>query len=94
MRPPSFAKEMQGDLSLVRRTAVLKQINTLPGPQSELAMQDRNRKLHAGQGRTDMGGHVIGAFVGVPIFAVLGRQTVEKCLEIGANVPRSVLLYE
>lgn len=42
-----------------------------------------------------MGGHIVGAFVGVPISAVvLRRQAVEKCLEIGANVPRGVLLYQ
>jgi len=42
-----------------------------------------------------MGGHIVGAFVGVPISAVvLRRQAVEKCLEIGANVPGRVLLNE
>ena len=85
---------MQRDLSLMGRTPVLEQINTLPSSQSEAALQDRNRKLYAGQDRTDVGGHVIRAFVRVPIFAFLRRHTVEKCLEIGANVPRGVFLYD
>ena len=39
--------------------------------------------------------HIVRAFVGVPISAgVLRRQPVEKCLEIGANVPRGVLLSQ
>ena len=85
---------MQGDLSLMRRTPVLEQINPLPSPQSELALQDRNRELHAGQDRTDVGGHVIGAFVRVPIVTILRRHAVEKCLKIGPNVPRGVFLYD
>jgi hypothetical protein len=39
--------------------------------------------------------HVVGTFVGVPISArVLRRQTIEKRLQIIANVPRGVLLYK
>ena len=86
---------MQGDLSLMRCTPMLEQINTLPGSQSELALQDRNCELYAGQRCADVCGHVVGAFVRVPILAgVLRRQAVEKCLQIAANVPRGVLLYE
>jgi hypothetical protein len=85
---------MQGDLSLMRCTAVLEQINPLPRPQRKLALQNRNCKLHAGQDRTDVGGHIIGAFVHVPIFTVLRRHAIEKCLKVGAYVPRGVLLYD
>src|SRR5260370_32264688 len=95
MRPPSFTNRMQGDLSPMRRPSMLEQVNALPSPQGELPLHDRNRKLHTGQGRADMGGHVVGTFVGVPISAVvLRRHAVEKCLEIGANVPPGVLLNE
>ena len=95
MRPPLFANEMQGDLSPMRRPSMLEQVNALPSPQGEFPLHDRNRQLHARQDRADMGGHIVGAFVGVPISAVvLRRQAVEKCLEIGANVPRGVLLYQ
>jgi hypothetical protein len=85
---------MQGDFSLVRRAAMLKEINTLPGPQRELALQDRNSKLHAGEGGADVSRHIIGAFVRVPILAVLWRYVIEKRLEVSAHVPRGVLLYE
>jgi hypothetical protein len=95
MRPQSFTNKMQGNLSPMRRTPMLEQVNALPSSQGKLPLHDRNRQLHSDKGRADMGGHVVGAFVGVPISAgVLWRQAIEKCLEIGANVPRGVLLYE
>ncbi len=93
--PALFANKMEGDLSPMRRTSMLEQVNALPGPQGEFPMYDRNRKLHAGQGRADMGGHVIGAFIHMPIpIRVLRRQAIEERLEVGANVPRGVLLNE
>src|ERR1700733_15350697 len=61
---------------------------------SELATKNRNRKLHAGQNGADVGGHVVSAFVRVPVSAVLRRRAVEKCLEICANVSRGVLLND
>ena len=92
MRPPSFTNKMQGNLSPMRRTPMLEQVNTLPGSQGELPLTigivscTPMRAVRICAGR---------AFVGVPISAVvLRRQAVEKCLEIGANVPRGVLLYE
>jgi hypothetical protein len=90
----SFADQVQGDLSPMRRSAMLKQINPLPRPQRELTPQDRNRELDAGQDGAYVRGHVVGAFVRMPVFAVVRRRTVEKCLEIGANVPRGVFLYD
>jgi len=40
-----------------------------------------------------VGGHIVGAFVRVPVSSrVLGRQAIEKGLEIRANVRRSVFL--
>jgi hypothetical protein len=74
---------------------MLEQINPLPGPQGKPALQDWNCELHAGQRRADMCRHVVGAFVRVPISPrLLRRQAVEKCLKIGANVRRGVLLNE
>ena len=79
----------------MRRTPMLKQIDTLPGPQSELSLHDRNCKLDAGQDRADMRGHVVGALFGVPISAAfLWRNAIEERLEISANVRRGVLLDE
>jgi hypothetical protein len=86
---------MQGDLPATRRAPMLEQINPLPGPQGELALQDWNCELHAGQRRADVRRHVIGAFIHVPISPrLLRRQAVEKRLQIGANVRRGVLLNE
>jgi hypothetical protein len=74
---------------------MLEQINPLPGPQSEMTVHDRNRKLHAGQRRADMGRHVVGAFICVPIPPHrLRREAVEKSLEIGANIRCGILLNE
>jgi hypothetical protein len=95
MRPRSFTNKMQGNLSPMRRTPMLEQVNTLPSSQGELPLNNRNRQLHTDEGRPDMCRHVVGAFVDVPISAgALRRQAVEKCLEIGANIPRGVLLYQ
>jgi hypothetical protein len=74
MRPTLFANKMQGDLSPMRRTPMLEQINALPSPQGELPLHDRNRKLHTGQGRADMGGHVVGAFIPMPILIHVLRR--------------------
>jgi len=93
--PALIPNKMQGNLSPMRRTPMLEQVNTLPTSQGELPLYDRNRQLHPDEGRADVCGHVVGALVGVPISAsVLRRQAVKKCLEIGANIPRGILLYE
>ncbi len=74
---------------------MLEQINPLPGPQGELTLNDRNRKLNAGQRCADMGRHVVGAFICVPIPPrLLRREALEISLEIGANVHCGVLLNE
>ena len=89
MRPPLFANEMQGDLSPMWRPSMLEQVNALPSPQGEFPLHDRNRKLHARQDRADMGGHIVGAFIPLPILIhVLRRQAIEERLEVGANVSR------
>ena len=91
----SFADQMHGDLASVRRAPMFEQINPLPGPQGEPAGDDRNGELHAGQRRSDVGRHVVGAFVCVPISPrVLRRDAFKECLEIGADVPRRILLNE
>ena len=91
----SFANEVQGDFASMRRTPVLEQVNALPCPQGEPPLQDRDRKMHTRQRGANVGGHVIEAFVRVPVSSgVLGREAVEECLKIGANVGRGVLLDE
>jgi hypothetical protein len=86
---------MQSDLAASRRAPMLEQINPLPCPQGELALQDRNCELHAGQRRADVRRHVIGAFIPVPISPrFLRRHAVEIRLQISAYVRRGVLLNE
>ena len=91
----SFADQMHGDFALVWRASVLEQINPLPGSQGEPAGDDRNGELHAGQRRSDVGRHVVGAFVRMPISPhLLWRDAFKECLQIGADVRRGVLLNE
>ncbi len=74
---------------------MLEQINPLPSSQGEPAVHDRNGELHADQRGSDMGGHVVVAFVGMPIPPrLLRRHAFKECLQIGANVPRRILLNE
>jgi len=75
----SVADQMQGDFPAVGRAPVLEQIDPLPGAQRQPAIPDRDGELHAGQGRAEMRGHVVGAFVRVPISPrLLRRQAVEN----------------
>ena len=86
---------MQRYLPTTWGAPMLKQINPLPRSQGELTPHDWNRKLHAGQRRADMGGHVVGALLCVPIPPrLLRREAIEKGLEIGANICCGVLLNE
>jgi len=86
---------MQCNLPPMRRPPMFEKINALPGPQSETAAHEGDRELSAGQRGADVGRHIVGALVRMPIPARLfGRQTVEKRLQIGANVWRSVFLNE
>jgi hypothetical protein len=74
---------------------MFEKIDSLPRSQSESALNDGNRELRAGERGADMGRHVVGAFVLVPIAPrLLGRQAFEKRLEISANVRGGVLLNE
>jgi len=50
--------------------------------------------MHASQHGADVSGHVVSAFVRVPISTILRRRAVEKRLKIGANLSRGVLLYQ
>ena len=45
--------------------------------------------------RSDVGWHVVGAFVCMPISPrLLRRDAFKECLQIGADVPRCILLDE
>ena len=84
---------MQGDFPPARRPPMFEKINPLPRSQGEPALDYRNRELHARQRRANMGGHVVGALVRVPISRrLLGRQAFEKCLQIGVLVILIILV--
>src|ERR1700722_10473695 len=93
MRPPSFTNKMQGNLSPMRRTPMLEQVNPLPSSQGELPLDDRNRELHASQNRADMGGHVVDAFVGVPISAGVLRARRPKKVSRSARTSRAAFSW-
>jgi len=72
---------------------MLEQIYALPGPQCEPAAHDRDGEVHACQRGSDMGRHVVVAFVCMPISPRLfWRDAFKECLKIGANIPRRILL--
>ena len=74
---------------------MLEQINPLPSSQGELAVHDRDGEVHVDQRGSDMGGHVVVAFVGMPIPPrLLWRDAFKERLQIGANVPCCILLNE
>ncbi len=74
---------------------MLEQINPLPSSQGEPAVHDRDGEVHVGQRRSDMGGHVVIAFVCMPISPrLLWRDAFKERLQIGADVPRRILLNE
>ena len=50
-------------------------------------------QLHAGQRRSDVGRHVVGAFVFMPISPrLLRRDAFKERFQIGADVPRGIFL--
>ena len=82
---------MRGDLAPMRRAPVLKQIDALPGSETQPALDQRNRQIDAGQSRADMGRHVVGTLVIVGVARrVFRRDAVEKSLEVRANLRRRV----
>ena len=91
----SFPDRMEGDLASTRRPPMFEKINPLPLSQGWSPRHDWNRQLRAGQGRADMGGHIVGALVDVPVSPhLLGRQSFEKRLQVGANARSRVFLDE
>ena len=57
--------------------------DALPGPQGQTAVNQGDRNAHGGQGRLDMGGHVVRPLGGVGIEAVVFRdQTVKPVFQV------------
>ncbi len=72
---------------------MLKYINTLPCSKQHSMVLDRNRELRLRQSRSDMRGHIVGAFECVPVPAlILANQPLEKLIEIEHHIRVGVLL--
>ena len=90
----SAAYEMHGHLTSVRPESVFPQVDALPRSEREASIREWNRKLHSGQRRADVGGHVIGALVAmVEERVAIGYKAGEETLEISAHVGIDILLY-
>lgn len=72
---------------------VLEEIDALPGAEGEMAGEERDGKMDAGEGGADVGGHVVGAFEGVDVVAGgFGGQAFEVADEVGLDVGVGVFL--
>ena len=60
---------MQTQLAMLAPGPVLPEIDRLPGAEQQPPSSERQGEGGAGEGRADMGGHVIGALVVVAIGA-------------------------
>src|SRR5688572_7786549 len=86
---------MQDELAAVRRGAMLEDVHRLPGPERELAVDDRDRELRRGQRGADVGGHVVGPLGGVAIQPlVLGHELPEERVEVAEHGGVGVLLHD
>src|SRR6187551_2044028 len=59
----SFADEVQCDLAPVRLEPMLPDVDTLPGPERQTALGDRDRQLHGGERRAHVRRHVVESLV-------------------------------
>ncbi len=90
----SFARpDRRQQAAAGRAIAVLAEVDPLPGAEREAAVGDRQRERRAEHRGLDVGGHVVGALVGVgPVRRVLGDGLVEVGLEVAPHVGRGVLV--
>jgi len=65
----SLPQQMQTQLAMVSPGPVLPEIDGLPGAEQQPTISERQGEGGAGEGRADVGGHVIGALVVVAIGA-------------------------
>ena len=74
---------------------MFEQVDALPRAQRHASMFDRYGKLHLGEGRAQMRGHVVGSF-GVVFVAgeVFGRERAEVGFQIASHRWIGILLNE
>src|SRR5215468_8637795 len=91
----SASQQMQDHLSAMRSKPMLPEIDALPCAEHQAPGFERDRKLHRGEGRPDMGWHVIVALVAMTEERVaVGNQTGQEALEITEHVRIRVLLHD
>ena len=83
---------MQDHLASMRASAMLGDINALPGAERQIAVTDRHLQGHAVEHGFDMGRHVIGPFNVVHPAGIGRRQAAERSDQIGAHVGVGVFL--
>ena len=75
--------------------AVLEEIDALPGTEHELAVHDRHRELHLGQGGFQMRRHVVRPLIVVFVESrASGRESVEEFFKVAPHGRRRILLDE
>ena len=79
----------------VRLSPVLPKVNSLPGAQSKVSINDRDAEVYRGQCRADVRRHVISAFGRVPKQRVaIGHEPREKTLQIAAHFRVGIFLNQ
>lgn len=71
---------------------VFAQINSLPGPQTESSLTDRDGDGTADHGAFDMSRHIIGTFQGVPVIEVFPSDLVERQFQVKRNIRIRILV--
>lgn len=88
-----LTQQVQDDDAAVRDGAVLEQVDSLPGSEGRLAVDDGDGEVSQGQGGADVRGHIVGAFDGVAVeAAVFGGEALEKCFQVVAHVGIRIFL--
>ncbi|GCC48047.1 hypothetical protein chiPu_0032528, partial [Chiloscyllium punctatum] len=86
------ADELQHDLAPMRLSAMLDQIDALPGAKRHLAVEHRDLQRGRRQHGLDMRRHVIGTFGVVTPAAVFRRCAVERRHQVGQHGRIGILL--
>ena len=76
----------------MRRAAVFKDEDPLPGPQGHLAIDNGNNFTCAGEGHAQVTGGIIGTFESVNIVAGLRRDSFEIAVEISPGARVSIFI--
>ena len=95
----ALGTDMGHHFARVRLIPMLEKINPLPCTKTELALHDRDGDGNRCQGRFDMGGHVVGAFVCVGQIGHAGirggrHQTGKEISHIGLHFRIGIFLNE